>query len=139
MSFETFSRDEKIKGGSDRSFGLVFGGACAVIGLWPLWYHQSIRVWLIALGALFVLIALLNAGLLGPLNRIWMLFGLALGKIITPLVMGVLLYGLFAPIGLAQRMFGRDALKLKRDPNAASYWEKRQPPGPPPQDMKNQF
>jgi hypothetical protein len=75
---------------------------------------------------------------LRPLNRLWMKLGLLLHRIVNPIVMGLLFYGTIWPTGLVMRMRGRDLLRLKRDPSAASYWIARVP-GPAPETMKDQF
>ena len=76
---------------------------------------------------------------LGPLNRLWLKFGLLLYKVMNPLILGLLFFVTIMPIGLVMRAFGKDFLRLKLDRNAKSYWIDRSPPGPPPQSMKNQF
>jgi hypothetical protein len=68
-----------------------------------------------------------------------MRFGLALYRVVNPVVMALLFFVTVVPMGLAMRAFGRDALRLKRDKNAASYWILREPPGPSPETMKHQF
>ena len=139
MNVESFDRGSEIKGSSDRSFGLVFAAVFLLIGLWPLRHHDSARWWAVVIGLIFGAITLTKPDFLSPLNRAWMLFGRLLGKIVTPVVMGILLYGVLTPVALIQRVIGRDALRLKLDPNAQSYWEMRNPPGPLPESMKNQF
>ena len=126
-------------GGSDRNFGLLLCAALVVIGLWPLWRHQPVRWWAVALGVVFGAVALAAPGLLAPLKRIWMTFGRLLGRVVSPVVMGALLYVVITPVGLVQRLFGRDALHLALDREAETYWQFRQPPGPAPDSMTNQF
>jgi hypothetical protein len=138
--FDTPKQDDPAgDGGSDRHFGLLVGGALIVIGLWPLWHHLGVRWWALAIGLTFGLIALMAASLLAPLKRVWMKFGWLLGRVVSPIVMGALLYLVITPVGLLQRLFGRDPLHLKWDPKAATYWQFRQPPGPEPDSMINQF
>jgi hypothetical protein len=140
VAFETHQQDDPAGGGgSDRNFGLLLGGAFAVIGLWPLWHHHDVRWWAVGLGLAFGVAALLLPSTLAPLKRIWMRFGLLLGKIVSPVVMGLLLYVVVTPVGLLQRLFGRDQLHLGWDREAKTYWQFRQPPGPSPDSMTNQF
>ena len=78
-------------------------------------------------------------GLLAPLNRLWFRFGLLLNSIVSPIVMGLLFYLIITPFALFMRLTGKDLLHLRRDPEAASYWIQREPPGPAPDTIKNQF
>src|SRR3954465_2096325 len=135
-AFESHAPDHPSdQGGSDRGFGLLIGAALVVIGLWPIWHRQPVRWWAVALGLVFGVIALLAPAVLAPSRRLWMKFGGLLGKLVSPLVMGVLLYVVVTPVGLVQRLFGRDPLRLALDREADSYWQYRKPPGPPPDSM----
>jgi len=139
---EDFSREEHVKAGTDRGFGFVFAGFFAILSAFNLWHHGSNAnawKWMLPLAAAFLLVALVYPKLLGPLNRLWLKFGLLLYKVMNPLVLGLLFFVTIMPIGLVMRAFGKDFLRLKLDRNAKSYWIDRSPPGPPPQSMKNQF
>jgi hypothetical protein len=136
---ETFSRDEEIVAGSDRSFGLVMAGAFAALSLLNGWHAGRIWPWTSGLAALFLVAALLRPATLNPLNRIWLKFGLLLHKVVNPVIMALLFYGAVLPTGLVMRAMGKDLLRLKREPDAASYWIVRAPPGPAPDTMKDQF
>jgi len=94
---------------------------------------------LLALAVLFAGLALSWTAALAPLNRLWLRFGLLLYKVVQPLVLGLLFYGTVTPVGWLMRKAGKDPLRLRRDPAAQSYWVLRQPPGPAPESMKNQF
>jgi hypothetical protein len=139
MSHEDLTREDEIEGSSDRSFGFVFAAVFAIIGAWPLLSSGSPRWWSIGIGAAFAVVAVVVPSILGGANRLWMKFGLLLAKIVSPIALGVLFYLVFTPIGLLMRLAGKDPLRLKADPNAKSYWIEREPPGPPPQSMTNQF
>jgi hypothetical protein len=76
---------------------------------------------------------------LAPLNKLWTKLGLLMGKVMAPIVLGLLLYLVVTPVGLLVRLFGGDPLKLKLDKNSKSYWVTREPPGPAPDTMSNQF
>jgi Saxitoxin biosynthesis operon protein SxtJ len=122
-----------MKQSSDRSFGLTFAAFCAAAALWTL-RADWLRPILFALaGTAFLLTALLAPRLLGPLNRAWHLLGLALGKVTTPIVMGLVFLLVVTPIALLRRARGHDPLRLKP---AASYWIDR--PGDKP-DLTQQF
>jgi hypothetical protein len=138
-SHESFSRDEKIVAGSDRSFGFVMAGAFAVVSLLNAWHAGRIWPWTTALAAIFLIAAVLRPAVLNPLNRIWLKFGLLLHKIVNPVIMALLFYGTVLPTGLVLRAIGKDLLRLKREPDAASYWIVRTPAGPAPDTMKDQF
>jgi hypothetical protein len=138
-SHEVFSREETAIAGSDRTFGLVMAGALAVVTALNFWHDGKLWPWTCGLAALFLASALLRPALLNPLNRAWLWFGLLLHKIVSPLVMALIFYGTVWPTGLVMRMLGKDLLRLKRQPDAGSYWIKRQPPGPLPKTMKDQF
>ena len=131
--------DEVIQGSSERSFGLVFAVVFAIIGLWPLTGDGPVRWWSLAIGLGFAGVAVVRPALLAPLNRLWFKFGLLLNRIVSPLVMGLLFYLVITPFALVMRALGKDLLRLKRDPVAESYWIAREPPGPAPETIKNQY
>jgi hypothetical protein len=136
---EVFSRDEKIVAGSDRSFGLVMAGALAAVTVLNAWHSGRLWPWTGGLAALFLAAALLRPAVLNPLNLIWLKFGLLLHRVVNPMVMALLFYGTVLPTGLVMRAMGRDLLRLKWQPEADSYWIARQPPGPLPETMRDQF
>ena len=136
---ENFSRDDGVQAGSERGFGFVFAIVFATIGLWPLLDDGPVRVWALAAGGAFLAAGLLLPAVLKPLNRVWFLFGMALHKIVNPLVMGLLFFLTVTPIALMMRVAGKDPLRRKFDPGAESYWIKREPPGPAPDTMRQQF
>lgn len=138
-TYEVFYRDDKVVVGSDRSFGVVMAVALAAITLLNAWHSGRLWPWTGGLAALFLGAALLRPSILHPLNLIWSRFGLLLHKVVNPIVMALLFYGTVLPTGLVMRMMGRDLLRLKRQPDADSYWVVRQPPGPSPETMKDQF
>jgi hypothetical protein len=136
---EVVYRDEKVVVGSDRSFGVVMAVALGAITLLNTWHSGRLWPWTGGLAALFLVAGLLRPSTLNPLNLIWLRFGLLLHKVVNPIVMALLFYGTVLPTGLVMRMMGRDLLRLKRQPDADSYWIVRQPPGPSPETMKDQF
>ncbi|MDP6390627.1 MAG: SxtJ family membrane protein [Alphaproteobacteria bacterium] len=136
---EDLARHHAVETSSDRSFGLVFAAVFAVIGLWPLVDGGAPRWWAIGVAAAVAAAAALRPAVLAPLNRLWTRFGLLLHRIVNPLVMGLLFFLVVTPTGLLMRLFGKDLLRLRRDAAAASYWIERDPPGPAPDTMKNQF
>jgi hypothetical protein len=139
MAHEELHREEHIEGSSDRSFGVVFAVVFALIAAWPLLGGGSLRGWAAGVSAAFLVVALGRPSLLSGLNRQWLKFGLLLGKIVSPIALGVLFYLVFTPMGVLLRLAGKDPLRLKMDRAAGSYWIDRKPPGPPPGSMTNQF
>ena len=111
----------KIKVGSNRSFGFVFSIVFLLIALWPLLNNSEIRAWSLIISAIFLILGFLNSMLLNPLNILWFKFGLFLGKIISPLVMGFIFFCVVTPIGILMKIFMKDLLKLKYN-NENSYW-----------------
>ncbi len=136
---ERLSAAEDIQGSSDRSFGNVMAVVFTVIGAWPLLFEGPPRWWALIAAALFCSLALLRPAWLAPLNRLWFRFGLLLNKITSPLVMGLLFYGLITPYAYILRWLGKDLLRLRLDPSADTYWIERNPPGPAPESIKRQF
>ena len=134
---EYFILPPEIKPGSDRAFGLVFVAVFGIIGLWPLFYGGGVRAWAMGCAAGLLVLAFVAPGLLKPLNLAWTWLGYALHRVVTPLLMGILFFGLFMPMGLLLRLLGRRPLRLGFDRSAESYWIRREPPGPAPMD--NQF
>jgi Saxitoxin biosynthesis operon protein SxtJ len=137
---EDLNRAPEVKGSSDRSFGLTIAAFLAVVAVLPALHRppSSVRWWAAALAAAFLALALLRSDALRPLNRLWQRLGLLLSRIVSPIVLALLFYAIMSPVGLLMRAFGQDPLRLRRSP-AESYWIVRQPPGPAPETMKNQF
>ena len=127
---------DNIKLGSNRSFGIVFFTVFILIALYPLSKQGEIRVWSLIISLIFLFLGLLNSKILTPLNKIWFKFGIILGKIISPLVMGVIFFFVVTPIGLLMRLFQKDVLSLKFDKDNQSYWIEKNGPK---SKMKNQF
>ena len=136
---ESFSRDEKVVAGSDRSFGIVMAAAFAVLALLNAWHGGRLWPWTGAVAGLFLAAALLRPALLNPLNRLWLQFGLLLHKVVNPIMMAFVFFGAVLPTGLAMRALGKDPLRLRRQPDANSYWIERRPRGPAPESMTDQF
>ena len=135
---KSFTRDEALLPGSDRTFGWVMAGALALLSLLNRWHLGQLWPWTLSVAVLLLVATWIRPSLLHPLNRLWMKLGLLLHKIINPIVMGVLFYGTILPTGLVMRLRGEDLLRLKREPGAESYWIARVP-GPAPETMKDQF
>tara|TARA_B110000858_G_C17727947_1_gene438582 strand:+ start:611 stop:997 length:387 start_codon:yes stop_codon:yes gene_type:complete len=126
---------QKIKLPTNRNFGLVFFVVFLIISLWPLLSQNELRYWSLTLAIIFLILGLLNSKVLMPLNIIWMKFGLFLGNLISPIVMGIIFFCVVTPTGLILRLFKKDVIKLKRN-NLKTYWIKKDNTN---NDMKNQF
>ena len=127
--------NDDIKIGSNKSFGIVFFTVFLILSLYPLVNSESIRIWSLIISIIFLVLGLLNSKILTPLNKLWFKFGILLGKIVSPFVMGIIFFLVVTPIGLIMRLFGKDVLNLKYN-EKKSYWiEKKGPKS----KMKNQF
>ncbi len=114
---------EKIS--SNRSFGLLFFIVFALISVWPIINGGTPRLWPIPFSIIFLVLGLLNSKILNPLNLAWIKFGEILGRIIAPIVMGIVYFLIITPIGLFMRLIGKDLLGIKFSENK-SYWIKRE-------------
>ena len=126
---------DDIKISSNRSFGIVFFIVFILIALYPLLNGQEIRLWALIISAVFLILGLLKSKLLTPLNKLWFRFGIFLGKIISPIIMGFIFFLVVTPIGLIMRLLGKDVLNLKYN-KERSYWIEKNGPK---SKMKNQF
>ena len=125
--------------GSERSFGLVFSTVFALVALAPLVHSGVPRWWALIVSAGFAITALLIPRILRPLNRIWFAFGLLLHRIVNPIVMAVMFFGVILPAALVLRAMGKKFLRIQYEPGAKSYWIPREQPAPPPRSMSKQF
>ena len=125
---------------SNRSFGSLFTVVFALLAGYGKYAEWSpIQFWTFAcLAGLTLLATIFAPNALTFFNRLWFLFGELLGKIVSPVVLGVIFFGLLTPVSVLTRLFGRDELRLKRT-ESSSYWIGRKPPGPEPESFKNQF
>ena len=124
-----------IKIGSNRSFGLVFFVVFLLISIYPFLKDENIRLWSFIISIIFLFLGLLNSNLLSPLNKLWFRFGLFLGKIISPIIMGIIFFLVVTPIAIIMRIFKKDILNLEFKENNTYWIDKTGPKS----KMKNQF
>lgn len=140
QTHETVTSFRKATPGSSRKFGLTFAALFLVLGLWPLLHAGgSLRWFWLAASALLAGVAGMAPARLAPLNRAWFRLGLVMGRVVNPIVMGVLFFGAVVPFAWYLRWRGKDLLRRALDPEAASYWIEREPPGPAPGTLTKQY
>ncbi len=146
--YEAVAHADDVKMGSERSFGLVFATVFTLIGLWPTisirplprFELDAARLWALVIALVFLAAALLFPVVLRSLNWAWFKLGLAIGRVMNPIVMGILFFVVVTPIGLLMRACGKDFLRLRFDREAPSYWIGRETPtDPEAHSMKNQY
>ena len=126
---------DDVKISSNRSFGIVFFVVFLFVALYPLFNGEEFRIWSLIISIIFLILGLLNSKILAPLNKIWFNFGIFLGRIVSPLIMGIIFFLVVSPIGFIMRLLGKDVLNLKYS-NHKSYWIEKTGPK---SKMKNQF
>ena len=125
----------EVKIGSNKNFGIVFFIVFLFISIYPLLSDGSLRLWSLVISFLFLILGMMNSKILSPLNKMWFRFGIFLGRIISPIIMGIIFFLVVTPIGYLMRLFKKDVLKLKFNDNK-SYWVEKNGPK---SKMKNQF
>mgnify|MGYP001172264324 FL=1 len=126
---------DEIKISSNRSFGVVFFVVFLLIALYPLINNGEVRLWSLITSIIFLTLGILNSKFLNPFNKLWFKFGIILGKIVSPLIMGIIFFLVVTPTGLIMRLLRKDILSLKYNQNK-SYWIEKNGPK---SKMKNQF
>ena len=120
--------DHNLKLPSNRKFGFFFTFVFAVSAAY--FYYSANVIWAYAFAIatlIFLLITLVKSDALLPLNKLWMRFGLLLGMIVSPIVLGIIFFVLFTPIAMLMRLSGRDELQLKFS-YKVSHWIIRNEP-----------
>ena len=126
---------DDVKISSNRSFGIVFFIVFVLIALYPLIDKGELRLWSLMISIIFFILGILNSKILTPINKLWFKFGILLGKIVSPIILGIIFFFVVTPIGVLMRFFGKDVLNLKYN-NNKSYWIEKTGPK---SKMKNQF
>ena len=128
-------RNTEIKIGSNKSFGIVFFIVFLLVALYPLINNGDLRIWSFIIAIIFLILGLINSKVLTPLNKLWFKFGLLLGKVVSPLIMGIIFFFVVTPTAFLMRIIGKDLLNLKFN-NKKTYWIEKTGPK---SKMKNQF
>ena len=127
--------EKKIKVSSNKSFGIVFSIFFLLISVYPLLNNDPIYYWSLFVSFIFLVLGLMNSKILSPLNLLWFKFGILLGKIISPIIMGIIFFLVVTPIGIIMRLLKKDLLNLKYN-KKETYWIDKSGPK---SKMKNQF
>ena len=98
---------------SNKNFGIVFFIVFLLVAFYPLTFNGEIKIWSLLISLLFLLLGMMNSKILTPLNKTWFKFGIILGKIVSPIIMGIIFFLVVTPIGLIMRVFKKDILNLK--------------------------
>jgi hypothetical protein len=136
---EPVIKHRKVVAGSERSLGVTFAVVLTIVAVSPVLHRNPIRWWALGVALLFLALAFIAPAVLKPLNWIWFRIGLALHAVVNPALMMVIFSCAVVPIGALLKMFRKDSLRLKRDPNLPTYWMTRSPPGPTRESMLKQF
>ncbi len=123
---------------SNRKFGFFFSGVFLASSIY--FYFSGSFSWLFlffTLALIFFITTILKADVLYPINKLWMRLGLILGKIISPIVLGIIFFLLFTPVGIVMRVFRRDELRLILK-KKLSHWIKHETDSKS-ESFKNQF
>ena len=119
------SLNNSIKISSNRSFGFLFFVVFFAISFWPLKSQGDLRLWAFILSLVFLVLGVLNSKFLTPLNKLWFKFGILLGSIASPIVMGAVFFIVVTPIGVIMRFLGKDLLRINKNKLVSTYWIKR--------------
>ena len=128
-------KNNDIKIGSNKSFGIVFFIVFLIIALYPMLKEQDSRLWSLIISFIFLILGMINSSILTPLNKIWFKFGILLGNIISPIVMAIVFFGVVLPTGIVMKILKKDLIALKKN-NKNTYWIEKKSKMT---SMKNQF
>ena len=111
----------ELKMSSNKSFGVVFSLFFFIISFYPTLNDEEIKIWSLIICLILLLISFIYPKILRPFNKIWFKFGILLGAIISPIVMGFVFFMVVTPTSLIMKLLGKDLLNLKKN-NKDSYW-----------------
>lgn len=133
------SSEEGAKIPSERSFGTTFAAVFVIFGVFPLVYGNTPRWWSLGIGAVFLVVSFVAPAILRGPNKLWFMFGQVLHKFVSPIILGAMYFLAFTPMALLLKLFGKKLLNLTYNPEVASYWIERIPPGPSSDSVRKQF
>jgi len=128
-------KNSNIKIGSNKSFGIVFFVFFFIVSLFPLFDGGNIRIWSLIISIIFLILGILNSKILTPFNQVWFKFGILLGRLVSPVVMGVIFFAIVTPTSIIMMILQKNLLNLKKC-NKKTYWIERSKIK---SKMKNQF
>ena len=128
-------KNNDIKIGSNKSFGIVFFIVFLIIALYPMLKGQDLRLWSLIISFIFLILGMINSSILSPLNKIWFKFGILLGNIISPIVMAIVFFVVVTPTGIIMKILRKALIGLKKN-NKNTYWIEKKAKMT---SMKNQF
>ncbi len=112
--------DEAVK-----KTGLTVGVVLILVSM-LLWYlGKTSFVYFSIIGGLFVIFAFIAIPVLRPFHKLWMMLALAMGFVMSRVILTLLYYLVLTPIGLLAKIVGKKFMSLGFDKNASTYWEKR--------------
>ena len=120
-------KNSNIKIGTNKSFGIVFFLFFSIVSVFPLFKDGNIRIWSLIIAIIFLILGMLDSKFLTPLNKIWFKFGIFLGKIVSPVIMGVIFFFVVTPIAFLMKILKKDLLNLRYN-NDKSYWIEKSGP-----------
>ncbi len=123
----------------NKHFGLLISFFLFILALYLIFKNQIIAsFFLVILGSAFLVISIVAPKFLSGITKLWLQFGDVLGRIISPITLGLIFYTLITPTGIFTRLFGRDELLLKKK-DKKSYWLVRQESDDKSISFKRQF
>lgn len=136
---EVFAERDEVNPGSERAFGYTIAIVLLIVSLFPLIHFGTPRIWPLPFAAILGAIGFLRPSLLRTPNKLWFRFGMLLHRVVNPVVLGILFYLVITPVALVVRMLGGKLLPLAFSGSASTYWIVREPPGPQPDSLRDQF
>ena len=115
-------KKHETKLSSNRSFGITFFVFFFLVGIWPLLNNDAVRFWSIIISLIFLFLGIIRSKYLTPLNKLWSKFGIILGSIVSPIIMGLIFFVVLTPIAIIMKLLGKDVLKKKFNNNKKTYW-----------------
>ncbi len=125
-----------VKEGKERGFGLTFAIFFIIIALYPILNNAEIHLWACIVAFTFLFLGFFFPKTLIIPNKLWLKFGMLLGMVVSPIVMGIIFFLVVTPTGIIMHLLGKDLLNQKLNKSKKSYWIKRKELL---NSMKNQF